>query len=106
VIELSSQYLLLYGAVLGFALAGFAACSFEYATGTRLQFDMGPNVGAFIGALGFLVRMIAGPYLVARFLVGLSSEEPPHPLLVGAGGALVIAWSLSLGILIITSLMR
>jgi len=100
----SSGLLFLYGAMVGFSFAGLAACAFEYVTDERLDFNVTPGRGFVEGLSGFLVRIVAGPYLVARFLGSLAGERH-HPLLVGAGGVLVVVWSLSIGILIISSFM-
>lgn len=99
----STHFVFIYGTLLGFAMAGLAACAFEYATERRLEFAIEPGDGLVEGICGFLIRIVAGPYMVARFLHELARSDG-EPLLLGMGGLLVIAWSLSLGILIITSL--
>ncbi len=102
--SVSAHFLLIYGTVLGFVMAGVAACAVEYTTARELKFDIAPGNGLIGGLCGFLIRLIAGPYLVARFLHHVATTEF-QPLLVSVGSLLVIAWSLSLGIMIITSLM-
>lgn len=100
----SSQFIFLYGALVGFAMAGVAACSFEYATNRRLSLDLDVEGSITSGLCGFLIRIVAGPYLVARYLHHMAGLGLPLVLLV-VGALLVAAWSLSLGILIISSFM-
>lgn len=100
----STNFVFIYGTMLGFAFAGLSACAFEYATDRRLHFEIAHGTNIVEGVCGFLIRIVAGPYLVARFIHGLAMENS-HPLVVGAGSLLVVAWSLSLGIVIISSLL-
>ncbi|MGI9406918.1 MAG: DUF6949 family protein [Hyphomicrobiaceae bacterium] len=99
-----SQFAFVYGTLLGFALAGLAACAFEYVTDRRLEFDISADDSFLESLAGFLIRLVAGPYLVARFLYGIATSGQ-HLLLAGAGLVLVVIWSLASGILFISSFM-
>lgn len=89
---------------MGFTIAGLSACAFEYVTEERLAFDIPPESGLVGGLAGFFIRLIAGPYMVARFIFELV-RAGEAPLLVAAGSVLVVSWSLSSGIVFISSFM-
>lgn len=96
---------LLYGFVVGFAIAGLAASAFEYVTDKRLVFEIPPETGAVGTIAGFFIRLIAGPYMVARFLLELMRTGEARWLVL-AGSVLVVSWSLSSGIVFVTSFMH
>ncbi|MEL6288040.1 MAG: hypothetical protein AAFQ42_07035 [Pseudomonadota bacterium] len=100
----SFTVLTLYGIGLGFTIAGVAVTAYELVSARRLAFPLSEGCGIVDGICGFLLRVLGGPYLIARHLVGL---EPiaRHPALIGAGGLVVAGWSFSLGILAIATLL-
>ncbi|MEO0620512.1 MAG: hypothetical protein AAFZ01_14690 [Pseudomonadota bacterium] len=94
--------LFLYGVGLGFTLAGLAVSAFEFAARQRLGFALPERVGLIDGLVGFFLRLLGGPYLIARYIYQLD-DELRHPAIIGASGVLVIGWSLAIGIIAIAT---
>ena len=95
---------MLYGGATGFTVAALVASAFEFFTGEPLNFEIPSGTGPFGWVTGVLLRLIAGPYLIARSMIQLMRDGEAQWVVLG-GGLLVASWSLSSGIVFIGSFM-
>jgi hypothetical protein len=91
----------IYTLAVGFTVGGVFASSFALITGNALRFEMASNQGQLSMLLGFITRIIAGPFMIIRntFRAVLISGSEPYWIMV----AIVFAslWSYCQGVLIL-----
>ena len=96
----------IYTLAVGFTVGGVFASSFALITGQALRFDMATNQGQLSMALGFITRIIAGPFRIIRntFRAVFISGSEPYWIMV----AIVFAslWSYCQGVLILETICK
>lgn len=91
----------IYTLAIGFTVGGVCASSFALLTGQALRFEMASNQNQVSMALGFVTRIIAGPFMIMRNTLRavLISGSEPYWIMI----AIVFAslWSYCQGVLIL-----
>ena len=90
-----------FGTAAGLALAGLLASAYALLVGRQLRFafeDAGNSVELFVG---IMMRVFAGPYLLARHAVDQVRGGDPSPLLVATLVAAACMWGCLSGIVVI-----
>ncbi|MEZ5773857.1 MAG: hypothetical protein R3D33_03895 [Hyphomicrobiaceae bacterium] len=94
------------GAVVGFVTGGLIMSLFRLVTGRPLGFALEDQLGTSpLAILAILVRLIAGPTILARNVVNPDENSEPEPALALAGLAVAVVWSIGVGLPLFVSMM-
>ena len=92
---------MMFGTAVGFTLAGLLTSGYDIVTQRRLSFAMTGQASTPELLLGMLLRVIAGPYLLARSSYDAFKGGATNPLVVAAIVAVACMWGCLSGVVVI-----
>ena len=97
--------LVLYGTMVGFALAGLLASGFQAVTGRKLGFALEDDLTPTRAAGGIVLRLLAGPVILIEGALRRIASHEAGPLWIAAVLASACGWSFLWGVVLIETLL-
>lgn len=94
----------IYILAIGFSVGGFCASSFALITGHALRFEMAANQSNLSMFLGFIARILAGPFMIMRNTLRAVLIRGSEPYWIMIAIVFASLWSYCQGVLILETI--
>lgn len=94
----------IYTLAIGFTVGGFCASSFALITGQALRFEMTDNQNNLSMLLGFITRILAGPFMIMRNTLRAVLIRGSEPYWIMIAIVFASLWSYCQGVLILETI--